>query len=117
MLQRQAAVVEGSFPRALAWPAAGLIAAPGAALLSACLIWGLSWWSAALALGLLGLSLALVAFRGAAGARRRCRRLALVLVLGPPALRSCIVTDSDAVALLALPGGKSAGLLARLWPE
>jgi pimeloyl-ACP methyl ester carboxylesterase len=117
MLQREAAVARASFPRALAWPAAGLIATPGAALLCTCLIWGLSWWSAVLALGLLGLALALVGFHHAAGARRRCRRVALVLLLGPPVLRACLVTDSDAVALAALPGGKSAGLLARLWPE
>jgi pimeloyl-ACP methyl ester carboxylesterase len=77
----------------------------------------LSWWSAALALGL-GLSaLGLLLLHAQRRLAQRALAAGAILLLGPWLLRAVLVRGSEQTRLTTLPGDSGPRLLSRLYPE
>lgn len=104
-------VASPSSSRGCAGSAALLAFGLGALLAALALMQPLSWWSWALAVGLLLLG------GGALARQRRILAAGATLVLVPWLLRVWLVQGDEHTTLLTLPNGDGARLLSRLYPE
>lgn len=85
-----------------------------------CVTWlayGLSWWSAALALGLVLLVLGLLLLQAQPRFGWRLLAAGGLLLLGPWLVRVLWVSGSEQARLTTLPADSGASLLSRLYPE
>jgi pimeloyl-ACP methyl ester carboxylesterase len=94
-----------------------LVLVPAVGLSFAWASWGLSWWSGALALGLLLLMSGLLVLHSQRGVAQRLLAAGALLVLGPWLLRVALVRGSDQTRLTTLPEDSGPRLLSRLYPE
>ncbi len=94
-----------------------LLLVPVAGLSFAWIAWGLSWWSGALALGSLLLTVGLFALHSQRGVALRLLAAGALLVLGPWLLRVALVRGSEQTRLTTLPEDSGPRLLSRLYPE
>lgn len=81
------------------------------------LSYGLSWWSAALALGLGSSALGLLTLDTQRRLAQRALAAGALLVLGPWLVRAVLVRGTEQMRLTTLPGDGGPRLLNRLYPE
>lgn len=94
-----------------------LLLVPAVGLSFASVSWGLSWWSGALALGLLLSMVGLFVLHAQRGVAHRLLAAGALLVLGPWLLRVALVRGSEQARLTTLPEDSGPRLLSRLYPE
>jgi len=94
-----------------------MLAVPAAGLSFAWLSYGLSWWSAALAVGLWLVVLGLLVPPASRSFGHRVLAAGGLLILGPWLVRTVLVRGSDPTRLTTLPADSGPRLLSRLYPE
>jgi pimeloyl-ACP methyl ester carboxylesterase len=116
--------VKGPLELAAARPKRGcasafaLLLLPATAVLAyAAVSYGLSWWSAALALGLALLVVGLFVVHAQAELAWRLLAAGALLILGPWLVRALLARGSEQTRLTSLPSDSGASLLGRLYPE
>ena len=94
-----------------------LVLVPATGLGFAWASWGLSWWSGALALGLLLLTSGLFVVHSRRGLAQRVLAAGALWVLGPWLVRVALVRGSEQTRLTTLPEDSGPRLLSRVYPE
>lgn len=94
-----------------------VLAVPAVVVFFAWLSYGLSWWSAALAVGLGLVVLGLFVPSTRRGLGHRVLAAGALSILGPWLVRAVLVRGSEQTRLTTLPADSGARLLSRLYPE